>query len=113
VYTNKNVTNSVVTAVNNPVNSLNDLSVHVYPNPIQSSAIIQFTLPESGNVNVSVLDLNGRRLTNLINGFKTKGTQTFLLNKNIFGMNAISDGMYLIELELNGRKKIEKIIINK
>ena len=114
VYTNKNVTNSVVTAVNNnPINSLNDLSVHVYPNPIQSSAIIQYTLPESGNVNISVLDLNGRKLSNLINGFKTKGTQSFLLNQNAFRTNAVSNGMYLIEIELNGRKKTEKIIINK
>jgi hypothetical protein len=114
VYTNKNVTNSVVTAVNNnPVNSSNDLSVHVYPNPIQSSATIQYTLPESGNVNISVLDLNGRRLSNLINGFKTKGTQTFLLNQNIFRTNVISNGMYFIEIELNGRKKLEKVFINK
>jgi len=113
VYTNKNLNNSVVTAVsNNPVNTNDGISISVYPNPVKASSIVQYNLSESGNVNISLLDISGRKLANLISGFKPNGTQTFMMSESGFNINALSSGMYLLSIESNGKQIITKLMVN-
>ena len=111
VYTNKNLNNSVVTAIAPVSNDINSLKISITPNPVYSSANIIYTLPENGVVNISVLGLDGRKVANLFNGFKTKGIQTLSLNGNGLNTAQLGKGMYLLEIQENGKRRTEKFIL--
>ncbi len=113
VYTNKNLNNYVITAINDPIISSTDMSLTVYPIPVQSNAIIQYYLSESSQVNIGLFDVNGRKVADLVNGYKFTGLQSFPLNQNGLNINTLSNGMYIIQMESKGKIKTAKIIINK
>lgn len=113
VFTDKNavILNSqsippVIAAAN-----VTDLKLAVGPNPIKSSSIINYELPTSGMVNLKMMDLNGRLVANLFSGFKSKGKQQLNLNSASFNANKLINGLYLIQVELNGNRQTEKIIV--
>jgi hypothetical protein len=114
VYTNRNINNTVVTAVNNPAAAVaNDLQISIAPNPVYGNADIQYSIPQSGNVTISIKNLNGIKIATLISAFKVKGTQTVALNSNGFNAQILSNGLYLLVLLFNGTRRTEKFIIAK
>jgi len=114
VYTNRNANGAVVTAVNAPTtNDLSTMQISITPNPVQSVATVQYTLSESGNVNVSVLNMEGKKLCDVFKGFKTKGIQTVLLNNSTLFSTGRANGVYLLQVEVNGKRKVEKFIVIK
>jgi len=113
VYTTRNLSGAVITAVNNVVNVVNEMNVSVYPNPVTGASTIQYYVPESGNVNISVYDMEGRKKASLLSGFKPKGLQTIMFNASDIGLAQTVSGNYLIQVDVNGQKKTEKIIVIK
>jgi 1,4-alpha-glucan branching enzyme len=110
VYTNKNVNNTVATAVINVNSNLLNMDVSIYPDPVNSISTVAYNLPESGIVNISAIAADGRNLGVLFSGFKNRGPQLMQLNANT--INA-GNGMYLLQIEVNGKRKIEKFVMNK
>ena len=113
VYTNRNANGSLATALATVNADANDLELFIAPNPVNVSTTIAYNLPASGNVSISVVDMNGRKMATLYNGFKTKGKQTVLLNSNGFNSSQFAGGVYLLQLQMNGMKKTEKFVITK
>jgi len=64
-----------------------------YPNPFNPVTTIQFALPQSGEVNLSVYDVLGRRVATLVNGQLQAGQHT--VN---FQASDLPSGMYLYRL---------------
>ena len=64
-----------------------------YPNPFNPTTTIQFSLPNAGVVNLSVFDLNGRLVNNLINGNRASGNHTVE-----FDGSALASGVYFYRL---------------
>lgn len=60
-----------------------------YPNPFINQTTIQFALPQSENVNLSLYDANGRILKVLVNAKKDAGTHAISLNTE-----SLSRGVY-------------------
>jgi len=77
----------------------------VYPNPFNKSAMIEYTLPTAGMVDLAVYDLSGRKLTSLVNGSVEAGRH--LTN---WSPNGIGAGVYLIRLETAGQTFMQKAI---
>lgn len=79
--------------------------VEVYPNPFMESATINFELSESSYVDLSIYDLKGKRINNLINEDLDKGAHTVLWNAGN-SPNAV----YLLKLQTElGTKTIRLI----
>ena len=89
------------------------MKVKVYPNPVTVISTIQYELEESGIVNISVMDMNGKQMANLFTGFKPRGKQTLALNNNGFNINKLSNGIYLLQTTVNGKRKVEKFVVSK
>ncbi|HET55258.1 MAG TPA: T9SS type A sorting domain-containing protein [Ignavibacteria bacterium] len=70
-----------------------DLSQN-YPNPFNPSTKIQFTMPEAGNVKLTVYNVLGQKVAELINDFKSAGIYTINWNAE-----NLSSGMYIYKLE--------------
>lgn len=118
VFTDKNVNAVLLNSNPNPTVSIvpeavKDLKLSVGPNPINSNSIVNYELPTSGQVTLKMMDLNGKYITNLFSGFQSKGKQQINFNKTSARVNSLLNGIYLIQVELNGNKQITKVVIAK
>ena len=112
VLANKDI-NNIILSIHNPQDIINNnidfkYDVAIKPNPISSNSIVEYSLPSYGKLNMNILDVNGRIIANIFNGYKSKGSYNIsLMNAN---MKNISKGLYFLEFDFNGKKQIEKII---
>jgi hypothetical protein len=112
VYTDRNVSGTVVTPIININNNLGNTKLKLYPNPANQLSVIEYELMESGKINIAVMDFNGKKVANLFSGFKAKGKHQLQLNSNGLNVKKLSSGMYLLETTINGKRNVQKFIIN-
>ncbi len=77
-----------------------------YPNPFNSTARIEFGLPEESEVRIEVFDISGRSISTLIDGRKTAGIHDVEWN----GENTAS-GLYLIRMKTDGFRSVRKVMM--
>ncbi|MFZ4592070.1 MAG: T9SS type A sorting domain-containing protein, partial [Ignavibacteria bacterium] len=65
-----------------------------YPNPFNPVTKISFDLPEDENVNLSVYDLKGSKVKEIINGRKSAGYY-----ETSFDGSVLSSGIYIVALK--------------
>jgi len=64
-----------------------------YPNPFNPTTQLEYTIPEYSNVNISLYDLNGKRIRTLLNTFHEPGY--FYLSISSENLNS---GVYIVQL---------------
>ena len=79
-----------------------------YPNPFQTTTNISFELPREGHVNVSLFDIQGRRVRVLVDEYRTAGSHAVTLNAD-----NLSAGTYLYQLEVEGWRSSKKLVLIK
>ncbi|MFI5222317.1 MAG: M43 family zinc metalloprotease [Bacteroidia bacterium] len=79
----------------------------VQPNPMNETAQINFELPESQNVRISLSDITGREVMTVTNEILESGSHTAVLNKN--NLNA---GIYFIRFQAGQNTIHSKLFIN-
>ncbi|MEO8514610.1 MAG: T9SS type A sorting domain-containing protein [Ignavibacteria bacterium] len=79
-----------------------------YPNPFNPETKIKFGLPKSGNVKLTVYDVSGRKIEELVNQELNAGTFEVTMN----GSN-LSSGVYFYKLEAEGFVETKKMILVK
>lgn len=80
----------------------------VYPNPVVNSATINFNLPETGNVNITLVDAVGNTVSNIFSGNKNAGSQSVDFNANGF-----TSGNYFVKVEAGSYNKVMRLQIVK
>ena len=85
-----------------------EIDFKVYPNPITNQSVISFQTQTSGKVNLSVFDIHGRKITNILNKNLPAGTYNYSLSKNL-----PSDGIYFLRLKTQEGISTRKIIYKK
>ena len=80
----------------------------IYPNPVINKAIIDFSIPHSGNIDISLFDEFGNKVRTIFNGFKGEGT-----NSVTFNSDGINTGVYYLKLSFDGEIAVEKIVVVK
>ena len=79
-----------------------------YPNPFNPSTNIEFSLAEDGLTSVSIYDLQGRFVTELVHGFMQAG------NYNVqWNATDQSSGVYFIRMDVNGFSQMQKVMLIK
>ena len=79
-----------------------------YPNPFNPSTTIKFAIPQSGNVKLTVYNILGEQISQLINEFREAGVHT--VN---FRASNYNSGLYLYKLESNGLVQTRKMLLVK
>ena len=79
-----------------------------FPNPFNSSTLIQFQLPKENKISVELYNALGEKIQTIVNGFYSKGMHS--IN---FSGEELSSGVYLYKLSTETIFLIKKLIIIK
>ena len=80
--------------------------ISVSPNPFNNKTSIRFNLNNSAEVSAKLWDLNGRLLQTIAQDVFSAGSHMISLNAD-----GLTTGMYLLELEANGIRRIERVVL--
>jgi hypothetical protein len=76
-----------------------------YPNPFNAATVLQYTLPEKGHVTLDIIDVQGRKLTTLVDGNRTAGTHSASLSGQF-----LPSGVYFALLKAADQTAVQKIL---
>ena len=76
------------------------------PNPFTASTMVDFGIPKSGRVRLTLFDANGRAVSLLLNEVRDAGYYTMPVHRN-----NLSAGLYYYKMEFDGQTLIKKMII--
>lgn len=79
-----------------------------FPNPFNPSTTISYTIPEAGNVELKVYDILGNEVATLVNGTKTPGNYTEVLDAS-----SLASGVYIYTLRTNSFIQTRKMMLLK
>ncbi len=77
-----------------------------YPNPFNPSTSISFDIPVDSKVMISLFDISGREVANILNGFRSAGSHTISFNAS-----GLSSGTYFYKLDAGNFEDTKKLIL--
>ena len=97
-----------VKEINNKIIAKDFNLANNYPNPFNPSTIISYSIPVNGFVKLQVFDLLGRRITTLVNGYKSFGTYRLE-----FDGSQLMSGVYIYSLHFQNKIISKKMLLIK
>lgn len=88
--------------------NMSEFSSSNYPNPFNPTTTITYTLPVDGKVSIKIIDILGREVTTLYDGYNTSGTHSVIWN----GKDAAS-GIYFYSIVFNNQRIYKKMLLMK
>jgi hypothetical protein len=79
-----------------------------FPNPFNSTTIIKYQIPESGNVSLKVYDILGSEVATLVNEAKQAGKYEISFDASRF-----ASGFYIYRLQANDFVNVKKLVLLK
>ncbi|CAN5512101.1 hypothetical protein BH10BAC5_BH10BAC5_16550 [soil metagenome] len=94
------------------ISGISDFKLHQNnPNPFNPTTMITYELKSAGNVSLSIYNLSGMKVSQLINEYQNAGTYNVEFNANNFP--DLSSGIYFYKLETSYSSDIKKMILAK
>ena len=105
---------SITTQVDNNLIKIPDCRLYNnYPNPFNSSTVIQYELPTFQKVKISVYNYLGQQVQILLDDFMSQGYHSILWNGRNANNQICTSGIYFYKLETSDYVKINKMILLK
>ncbi len=82
-----------------------------WPNPAGSAVRMAFSLPRAGSARLTVRDVQGRLVRTLVNGSMPAGSNTVRWNCAAEDGRPCTAGLYFLELESNGERRVSRVAI--
>ncbi len=82
-----------------------------YPNPFNPETTIRYRLPEADNVTLKIIDLLGRTVRSLVNGYQSAGENSVVWDGKDERGNPAGSGVYIYTLETGGKVYRKKMIL--
>jgi len=86
-----------------------EFNLSSYPNPFNPKVTIRFTLMENEEVDISIYDVNGRRIVQLENGYKNAGIHQIKWNATDRYGRQIASGLYILRIQTENQVKAIKM----
>ncbi len=83
------------------------------PNPVRGSMAYSIVLPRDGRAEVRVLDIGGRVVRSLVNGWLPAGPHSFSWDTSGDRGTALSSGLYFLELNADGARRTQRFALIK
>jgi len=95
---------SVIPPLTSPL--IDDVQLRVCPNPFNSWAEVQFTLPQFSAVRLEVMDIQGRVVDTIVDANLAAGSYAFNVDGSRF-----SSGIYFVRLRVGGKAAARKVVM--
>ena len=82
-------------------------ALKLIPNPANHQVQLNFNILNTSQVNILVLDMLGKQVTEMVSQQFNAGNQIYTMN-----LDALSAGVYLVELNIDGNKVFQKLLKN-
>jgi hypothetical protein len=82
-----------------------------YPNPFNPSTTIRFDVPQTGLVNLTIYDLNGRLIETLVNENMAAVSHSVTWNGHDASGISVASGVYIYRLQQMGRVQSRKLTL--
>ena len=79
-----------------------------YPNPFNPVTSFEYTLEKDGMVQVAVYDLNGRMVSELVNGYQSAGSYPV-----VWDAQELSSGVYMVNMISGDYSTVQKVMLIK
>lgn len=87
-----------------------NLKFSAFPNPFFDRLNVSFELPESSFINISVYDLKGKRIAELVDDNLPQGVNTYYWEAEVGKSNTITPGVYFIRVVYSGKLFMFKVV---
>ena len=84
-----------------------------YPNPFNPVTTLRYDLPENGFVNITVYDMLGNMVNNLVSKIENSGSKSIQWNATNNQGQPVSAGVYLYSIEAGDFRQTKKMILLK
>ena len=84
-----------------------------YPNPFNASTVIDYDIQYGSQVELSVYDLGGRKISTVFNGFQPAGQHQVTWNGFDSNQNPVSSGVYFYRLTANSESITKRMVLLK
>ena len=84
-----------------------------FPNPFNPTTTISYKLPKDSHVKVTIYDMMGRLVKNLISGYHISGYRTIKWDATNNKGESVSAGMYLYVVDAGEFKQVRKMLFIK
>lgn len=88
-------------------------TLSVYPNPFNPQTNIRYLVQKSGPVEISIYDIRGRRIRTLLSANLGVGNYVEKWDGTKQSGQAVSSGVYLLSVKINGRLFVQKLMMVK
>jgi len=85
--------------------ALGKLSLDVYPNPFNPSTTLGFVLPKASRVNLTVYDITGQKVAELIDNEMMEAGY----HRHVFNAGVLASGIYISVLQAEGMQVVKKL----
>ena len=82
--------------------------VRVYPNPFNPTTSISFSIPEERKIEITIYNLKGQKVKQLVNDKLVKGQHSIIWNSEDETDKKVASGIYFFKLSVNGKTKAVK-----
>ena len=82
-----------------------------YPNPCLTSTTFAFELPAAGAARLDIVDVSGRLITSLANGWQTAGEHQLSWSNHRGNGTQMIPGVYFARLTLGRQSAMRKVIV--
>ncbi len=82
----------------------------VFPNPVSSAMSIRYGLPRAAHVSLRIYDATGRLIQEVYSGARDAGRHVYVW-ENGGGSATLASGVYLMELEADGRRLVKTFTV--
>lgn len=84
----------------------NTVAMNLFPNPTDANSTLQFNMPQTGKLQIEIIDMLGRKAEDIYNGEMPVGEQQiFMPTENL------SRGIYMVKLTIDGKTVTKKLVI--
>jgi flagellar hook assembly protein FlgD len=89
------------------------LEVSNYPNPFNPSTTIAFSVPEAGKVRLTVYNIRGQRVRDLIDDNMMRGFHKVIWDGKDNGNSSVSSGLYFVRIDTGSNAVVKKVMMLK
>jgi hypothetical protein len=111
VYLNKDLSNTLVTAIRNTPPTTLTGEFYLYPNPVKNGTKLTYELKRAGEVFIDIQDLSGTKIARVFNGLKSAGKHELILPQSAINQLQGKKGAFLLSLRTSNELKTIKFIL--